>query len=261
MVTPLRRRKLSGELYTRRASVETEIAELLAMPESEVLERCSRRWEQDGWVSAEALLYLLRAKREHAPDAGYERLFRLLAGRALSLLPNDKSTVGVSVINDLVRSDVLGTLSEYLSSDRVGYEELLDYYEVNFNHALAARRSTAYRDALRHAKHSEELDAIEEDDELSIEVAESIDGYDPLSAEVIDNARYLEELGDAISSLPELERRIIQMDMDGIPIDSQDPTATTMRRVLGKSEGTIRAYRNKAHQSLRHKLTGFRGKK
>lgn len=47
----------------------------------------------------------------------------------------------------------------------------------------------------------------------------------------------------------------VVMIQQGIPIDSKDPNVVTIAKTLGKSEKTIRTYRDKAYATLRAALT------
>ncbi len=60
----------------------------------------------------------------------------------------------------------------------------------------------------------------------------------------------------AIAALPPEQARIIELLGAGMPIDSKDPHATTIARVLQKSEKTIRTHRDKAFARLRAELGG-----
>jgi DNA-binding CsgD family transcriptional regulator len=50
--------------------------------------------------------------------------------------------------------------------------------------------------------------------------------------------------------------RVIEMLRQGIPIDSKDVDAVTIAKALGKSEKTIRTYRDKAFAVLRVAMLG-----
>ncbi|MFH7519186.1 sigma-70 family RNA polymerase sigma factor, partial [Pseudomonas syringae pv. tagetis] len=81
-----------------------------------------------------------------------------------------------------------------------------------------------------------------------------IGGYDPCDPTELDQKSYRLQLDDAIDGLPEIKRRIIEMLRHDIPIDSKDPTVVTISKTLGKSEKTIRTYRDNAFPTLRLRL-------
>jgi len=64
IVTPLRKRRLSGELYERDPTVEALIAELAALPREELIARAAITKRADpGYVPSECLVYFIRASR------------------------------------------------------------------------------------------------------------------------------------------------------------------------------------------------------
>ena len=76
----------------------------------------------------------------------------------------------------------------------------------------------------------------------------------PFDADELDKKDYRLLLDDAIDSLPEFQRRIVEMWRQEIPIESKDPSVVTISKVLGKTEKTIRTHRDKAFASLRLRL-------
>ena len=64
MVTPLRKRRLSGELYERDPKVEALIAELAVLPRDELIARAAITKRSDPrYVPSECLVYFIRASR------------------------------------------------------------------------------------------------------------------------------------------------------------------------------------------------------
>ena len=55
----------------------------------------------------------------------------------------------------------------------------------------------------------------------------------------------------AIDALPPEQIRIMHMLRQGFPIDSKEPDVMTIAKALGRSEKTIRTYRDKAIATLR----------
>ncbi len=78
--------------------------------------------------------------------------------------------------------------------------------------------------------------------------------YDPFEVDELDKKYYRLWLGDAIDSLPEFQRRIVEMLRQEIPIESKDPSISSISKVLGKTEKTIRTHRDKAFTTLRSHL-------
>jgi hypothetical protein len=243
---PLRKVKLDGTLYSRRPAVEAEIQELEVIGAAELERRasdCSRT--SPDFVSPEALVHFVRNV-----ESGIHRetLTERLLERLHLLLPRADDA---SLTNANIRDDVADHFIDLLLSDRVAYDDRLDYYEINFNSAVARDRKDA-RD--RHWKHENRFDELEVDeDEGALPIA-AIGGYEPFDPTELDQKTYRLQLDDAIDGLPEIQKRIIEMIRHDIPIDSKDPSAVTISKTLGKSEKTIRTYRDKAFASLRSRL-------
>jgi hypothetical protein len=249
---PLRKLKLDGTPYFRREKVEAEIQALAGISAGE-LERRAGLWQvsEPGFVSPEALLYFVR---NAAAGAHREKLTEKLLVRVARRVPPvaDSGGVTVSLTKINIREDVRDHFVDLLLSDRKQYDDRLDYYEVNFNGAVAADR----RDAnARHWKHENRTAELEiEDGEVSAQVESAVGDYDPFDADELDKKDYRLLLDDAIDSLPEFQRRIVVMWRQDIPVESKAPSVESISKVLGKSEKTIRTHRDKAFASLKLRL-------
>lgn len=252
MSRPLCKNKPDGTPYFRRDKVEAEIQALAGTSTAE-LERRASLWHVSDpeFVSPEALLYFVRTT-----DAGAHRdkLTEKLLGRVSRRVPlvADSGSGTVSLTKMNIREEVYDHFVDLLLSDRDQYDDRLDYYEVNFNGAVAADRRDA---SARHWKHENRTTEFEsEDGEVSAQVESAAGKYDPFDPDVLDKKDYRLLLDDAIDSLPELQRRIVVMWRQDIPIESNDPSVVSISKVLGKSEKTIRTHRDKAFASLKLRL-------
>jgi hypothetical protein len=249
---PLRKHKLDGTPYFRRDQVEAEILALAGISTAE-LERRASLWQvsDPGFVSTEALLYFVRNAAGGAHrDKLTEQLLLRVARRVPSVANAGGKTVSLTKMN--IREDVHDHFVDLLLSDRKQYDDRLDYYEVNFNSAVAADRRDAND---RHWKQENRTAEIEtEDGEVSTQVESAVGNYDPFNADELDKKDYRFLLDEAIDSLPEFQRRIIVMWREDIPIESNDPSVESISKILGKSEKTIRIHRDKAFASLKLRL-------
>lgn len=258
LVDPLRKHALNGTPYVRRPEVESEIGELLTLSESEMLARCAVGRGLPAHVSTEALLHLLRARRGQGRGATLSRLFYLLSKRVLDALPKADMADAVSLSKEQIRERAYDRFIDFLLADSNAYDDRLDYFEINFNGALASLRLTAQKRVWRDENRSTTLEDSEQEGEPSAGVEDAAGSYDPLNAEELDDARYRSRLDAAIDTLPPLQSRIVEMLRQGIPIDSKDPNVVTISGVLGKVEKTIRNQRDKAFARLRIVLSGRR---
>lgn len=254
LIAPLKKRTLKGVPYTRRPEVESEIEGILSLPEKEMLARCNvPRKAQTGHVSTEAVLHLLRARHREGDRSAVSRLFAVATERVLRALPRADNPDGltVSFSKEKVRERAFDRFTDLLLHDREAYDDRLDYFEVNFNGALASLRLTAQKQVWRDENRSTTLESTEDEGEIKAEVEEAAGSYDPLNAEALDDARYRLRLDAAIDALPILQKRIVEMLRQGIPIDSNDSNVVTIRGALGKVEKTIRNQRDRAFARLR----------
>ncbi len=252
MSSPLRKVKLDGAPYFRRDKVEAEIQALAGISAAE-LERRAGLWQVNdpGYVSSEALLYFVR---NAAAGAHREKLTEKLLVRVARRVPSVADTGGdtVSLTRMNIREDVCDHFVDLLLSDRKQYDDRLDYYEVNFNGAVAADRRDANDRHWKHENRTAELET--EDGEISAQVESAVGDYDPFDADELDKKDYRLLLDEAIDNLPEFQRRIVVMWRQDIPIESSDPSVESISKVLGRSEKTIRTHRDKAFASLKLRL-------
>jgi DNA-binding CsgD family transcriptional regulator len=254
VVIPLRKRRLSGELYVRTPETEAIIAEMAILPRGDLVVRGAISNRSDpGYIPSECLVYFIRASRCDNNEIWFERLYRILIERVLRSLPRvtsfDRKTE--SLMRDIVRDKVLGRFVELLSEDRGTYVEKLDYFEIRFDGALASLRRDAQEQAWRDEKRSRPLDYDLNSGELSPEVEAAAGSYDPFEGSDFDDEVYRLRFEAAIEALPPEQSRIIHMLRQGFPIDSKEQDVMTIAKALGRSEKTVRTYRDKAFAALR----------
>lgn len=254
-----KKRLRTEELYTRIPEVEAKLVELEGLSGDDLLARVQIRSRDDlGYVPSECLVYFVRASRVDNSNAGFDRLYKVLAERVLRSLPRAESADGTttSLTNSVIRDRVFGRFIELLSADRGEYSEKLDYFEVRFDGALASLRRDAQDQAWRDENRSTSLDFDEETGEPSEEVERAAGSFDWSSDLEIDGADYRFRLDAAIDALPPEQMRIIEMLRKGVPIDSKEADAVTIAKALGKSEKTIRTHRDKAFAAIRAAMSG-----
>ncbi|MDN3368283.1 MULTISPECIES: RNA polymerase sigma factor [Ralstonia solanacearum species complex] len=233
--------------------MEAEIAELERLDPATLVARCEL-WPKStaGFVTHEALLYFVRttdiASRHH------ESLLSVLMSRTLRLLPKPDSSDGMTTDMGLltIRDRVMDAFVDRLLADQAEYEEKLDYFEINFNGALAKDRLDTSTQVWTELNRSAALE--NEDEEISAEVEEAVARHDPFDPDELDKKDYRRRLEGAIDTLPPLQKRIIEMLRLEIPIVSSDPSALTISKTLGKAEKTIRNQRDRAFATLRRRL-------
>lgn len=248
-ITPLRGRRPDGTPYTRVAETEAALLNLLPLSRGDLVARCTVQQRNDpGYVPSECLLYFVRACRADDSCRHFEDLYKLLAGRVLRSLPKGGGS------NREIREEVFDQFVELLAMDRKSYQEKLDFYEVRFDQALFRRRKSAEKKVWRDENRSAVLEADRESGEFSAEVERAVGSISSFDFSQFEAADYRLWLDAAIDSLPQLQRRIVHMIREEIPIDSINPGTVTIAKALGKSEKTIRTHRDKAFAALREAL-------
>lgn len=215
-----------------------------------MLARCRIRSTRDpNRVPSECLLYLVRACRDDNSEASFNFLWPLLIQRVRDRIPRTDVADGKeSSMRMAVRDQMEGRFLELIAEDREVYQEALDYFEVNFDGAFSKRKLDAQKPAWREESRNRPLEDLEQPGEISAEVEAAAGDFDPF-AENFDEV-YRLRLDAAIDALPEEQIRIVEMLRLDIPIDSKDPYAITIAKTLGRSEKTVRTYRDKAFATL-----------
>lgn len=252
MAKPLRKANREGVQYTRRSIVEYEIDEIEKINAEEIVAR-SCIWPNSiaGFISSETLLYLIRNT-----DNSWlrDKLLATLLERILRNFPKYHSVGGTSpsLINIEIRDKVLDGFIDLLLADQASYDERLDYFEVNFNAALATDRIDAQNKIQN--KYNLTQGLYGEDDDILPEVENAIEAHDPFDVDELDKEYYRRSLHEAINGLSPLQQRIVLMWCHDIPIISKDPNEMTISKMLNKSDKTIRIHRDSAFAILRKRM-------
>ncbi|MFY9658275.1 MAG: DNA-binding response regulator [Methylocystis sp.] len=261
MAEPLRKLKDDGSPYTRPPDVEASIDALRGLPRAELVERCRiSDPNHPSYVKSECVLHFVRQAKADNNDRHFEALFRILRTRVQHALPaidrsveeGESALVQASAIE--IRDAVLFRFQELLCQDRAGYDDRLDYFEIRFDGAIANLRRTARRKTWKEENRSQPLSYDDETSELSSEVEDALARLNPQSPEKIDDPAYRKRFAAAIDSLPEDQRRVIVLLLRDIQIESKDPEAVTIVKVLACSEKTVRNRRDRAFKALRAAL-------
>lgn len=254
-IVPLRKKWADGAPYVRRDAVLTKLRTILLLSVDEVITRCVVSDPQDpNYLPSECLVYLLRNRSTDDRFAVYETVYRVLMGRVLSTLPAADSTKGRTIGETTVREQVFDEIVSLLAQDRTVYCEKLDYFECYFDSALKRRRQDAYRALKRQKKDEVRLEIDEETGDLPSHIEKAAKNFNPFEPSKLDDPVYRSRLDAAIDSLPDLERRIIQMRRQGMIFSSPDPTKTTIAKVLRRSDKSVRTYEKMACAALCAKL-------
>jgi hypothetical protein len=256
-IRPLRHKTLKGDIYARGAKAEASLRELLTLPEDQLVERCLNQLkETTDFVTSECLVYLVRI--QHGSPAVAERLFKILVDRVVRRLPGrdgiDRRPLSLTGSN--IADEVLGGFLEMLAGDKVNYDERLDFFELRFDQALKNHTRDAKKKVWRREKRMVSLVPEDDTGELPRDLEAAVGTEEGHGLVELERADYRARLAPAIESLPELQRRIMEMVRLGFPFYSENPDTMTIAKALGKSDKTIRNHHKLAVQTLLGILKG-----
>lgn len=252
-IRPLRKKTLGGTPYARDAAITAKLQEVLALPRSEIVERCALQERKDpAYIPSECLLYVVRNWEPDDDKGHFERIYKALIERVLRKLPAGESAdgKGVSLLKSRKREALFDRFVDLLAKDRTTCALELDYFEVRFDGALASMRYDILRKTGREP-YQVPIEIDPESGDLAPEVERAMESFDPFDPVEMEREDYRSRLDQAIETLPVEQKQIIEMMRKDIPIDSINPAVVTIAKTLGKSERTIRAHRDQAIFALR----------
>jgi RNA polymerase sigma factor (sigma-70 family) len=255
---PLRKKTKEGELYKRTARTEALIQTCLELSFEEFANRAKIiARKQDGYIPSEVLVYFLRQTKTHDNDIQFGVLYQMLEKRIKRVCPRSDISLGekggaIAHLLDF-QEFVLDDFIKRVVRDRQEYNEKLDGFEVAFDRMIARRKLDAWRKMYKRDKPTTEL-KYDEDGDIAAEVEASLARLNPNERSVEDDITYRFQLQRAIETLPEDEKRVINMIFAGIPSESADPDVPTISKILGCGPQTVRNRRNRAVIKLKEIL-------
>ncbi|WP_341917090.1 hypothetical protein [Hydrocarboniphaga effusa] len=259
MLEPLRKiKKGAGELYVRPRDVEITTEGLLVLSGAELIKRAGVTDEHDSdFLRSESILYLIRRRRLDHDQRAFRALYEELRRRIRRALPRpDWGGINTSARLEEIQQHVLDRFNKYLCEDRVEYSTRLDYYECRFNDAIAALRKIASRDVRRRRGPLIGLSDDSESPSQNYEVEEALSRFRGTSEDDIRDKTFRLNALAVISDLPDDQRRVMEMLLADMPIDSKDPTVVTIASVLKCDEKTVRNRRDRAIRAIQAVMQG-----
>ncbi|NEG68997.1 sigma-70 family RNA polymerase sigma factor (plasmid) [Pantoea agglomerans] len=256
LTIPLQKQTKGGKLYTRIPEIETRLAELVTLTDENLIQLCMQSKIHPQYVPSECLLYFVR-RSALANQALFDPLFRILSERIFRKLPRAANPGGssVSMLNSDIQESVFDRIVEMLMLDKAGYEDRLDMFEVRFDLAFSNLKKDAQEKFYRSDNRNTELE-YDDSEDITTEVETASESFNPFEETDLNHFHYRRELDAAIETLPDLQKRIIEMTRLDFRIDSIDPQEMTISKALNKSEKTIHNQKNKAFARLRSLLEG-----
>ena len=260
-IPSLRNRTKEGKLYSRPQEIEEAILETLELPFDDFMERAKRKnRKHPEYLPSEVLVHRIRATRYNNSDDQFNALYTVLCERISRSCPRavirvDGESGESGEVGNLmdVREYVLDRFITLIVKDRDNYADRLDIFEARFDRAVKLLREDAFRKISRKEKPLTPLEYDEGGD-----IPDDVEEYSALlnapSMTPEEEITYRFQIRQAIDSLPEMERRVIDMLEAGIPIESKNRGEPTIAGLLECTPKTVRNRRARAIQRIREKL-------
>lgn len=252
MPEPLKRKMKNGTSYERPSEIEAWLKKLETVEVRERLqqfETLSRK--SPGHVPSEALVYFMRRAWADGMQGDFEKIFRILMKRieqSLCSVISDSRMAGARGL----REEIMGRFAERIAKDCRGRTGLLDFYEIRFDKAFAVFRTSALRQIGPSVVDTVSLGTEEGDGlEISAEVEAAAANFLSGDPKRIDDPVFRLELTAAIGSLPEDQKQVVGLLLQGFQIDSKDKNVMTIARILQCDERTVRNRRDRACKTLK----------
>lgn len=253
MPEPLRRMGKDGTPYTRPPEIEAWIKKLEdvePMVRIRQFDGISRRRPE--YVPTEVLVYFLRRAWAAGDHANFEKNFRILLSRVEKSLNSAISEARMDGAAE-IRDEVRGRFLELITKDCNERPDLMDFFEIRFDKAMVAIRTSVLRKMGPSTIKTVPLSRTGDDDdsEISEEVetaATEFLGGDPSK---LDDPAFRSTLAAAIDGLPADQKRVICLILEGFPIDSKEHGVMTIAQILQCDERTVRNRRDRACKALK----------
>lgn len=257
-LNPLRRRSGNGRLYTRRTPITDFIGQSLQWPFEELLERAAIRDRQHHYyVPSEVLVYHLRQTKSDNSDDRFVSLYNILRDRIEAACPRPNHHISDKTYEDAriaeIRDATVEHVTEIMFTDRQGYNDQLDIYEVVFDRAVRSARITKFRKVNRRENATEELEDAATGEVRDV-VESALDRYKKAGLSTEEDFDYRIRVRRAIDALPKDEREVIDLMLADIPIETNKDGKPSMTELLGCVEKTVRNRRDRAFAMIRQTL-------
>jgi len=266
LITPLRKRSVDGVAYFRPPAIAELLAALSQVPIEEVARR-ARIDDHDSveYVPSECLVYFVRQSKYCGDGDAYREIFATLRQRLLQSVPvyrrrvPDHSRFAERATDLDVQDAVLHAFQELLCTDRNGYDERLDFFEIRFNAAVAKLRATARKKIARYESRRLSLAGTGDESGSYDHIEQVLARLRDQDEDVGDDCLCRLRLHAAINILPVAERRVVELLLQEIPIDSNDDKVLAITKILGCAEKTVRNRRDRAFARIRDALNEEEG--
>ncbi len=252
MPEPLKQKRNDETPYERPPEIESRIKRLESVDAIERFRQFSTLSRRStDYVPSEALVHFLRRAWADGMHRDFEKLFRILMKRieqSLCAAISDARMVDAWGI----REEIMQRFAEQIAKDCQERAGLLDFFEIRFDKAFTAFRTSALRQIGPSTVDTMPLGTDQGDGlEISAEVEAAAADFLGGDLEKLDDPAFRLELTAAIDRLPDDQKQVIGLLLQGFQIDSKDKDVMTISRILRCDERTVRNRRDRACKTLR----------
>jgi DNA-directed RNA polymerase specialized sigma24 family protein len=243
MVRPLKKCNRQGVPYKRLPAIEASIGQALLDPLTTLVSRSAITDRGDPpYLDTEVLVHLIRNALSTNDSAASTALVGCLGLRCMRILRHRVRPNRLFNATD-VHEETISRLYELFADDQANLSlGTLDFYEIRFNQAFAALRTTVIREELsRHAPGGHPLEPLP--DRQSDAEPDSLE-WDALERAESDPERSTEsaEFWRMVQSLPLAERQAVMGKyLFGYKVESTDPEELTVATLCEVSGSEIRS--------------------
>ncbi len=242
MLRKLTKLRTDGSLYQRRPQVEALLGQLVELDRYTLVERLkiSNR-TAPAFVPTECLIYLLREAVRGNTAQWFNVLFAELDRRCRANLARAVAAGSVADA-ETVREEILGRFAEILAVGLKDDPARLDPFEVVFDKCFAALRIDGHRKTRARERREEPLE-VEKENEKGEVLSRQFRQEEAAEAFGMSNVEFSvfrKQIGNAIGCIPDKQREVILLRLQGLPIDSDDPNTDTIAKRVGVDERTVR---------------------
>ena len=237
-----KRKRDTGELYTRRADTELQINNVLQLGNPQILEFLKvRQREAENYLLDETIVYLLR---EPGIDASFrETLYTQLNGRLWKLLKkfakNFKNQADFEDFGQKIELAILRKIFD-INSDSA------DYAQVNFGDFVVKTAKVVWRGELVKINKEKDLFYTQREDDEG-DYANSIENNLASNDALTD---YTLMLREGLAKMPPHIMTVAELLLDGWQVESKDERELTISKKLDVSSRTIRNWLKEARAIL-----------
>jgi hypothetical protein len=247
----LTKRTRAGGAYERRRDVERILASLGALDDRSLISACRAGGDD---MPSECLVHVARTAARSGSRTLFAAAYGVLERRILRRLSRRGFRSTDAAVDVEVRDAVVDRVRVLFASDAAEPGEALDFLEVSFDAAMEAFRLDAFRRASRRARGRVDLTTADGAPTAEVERAVADAAGGDAEDALLHECR-MAFVRRELPRLPPLRRRIVELLMDGLPIDSASPDAPSVSRVLRRSERSVRSHRDAAFASIERAWT------